>query len=68
MPRRVLLNACLPKKIERELADHVVAMVQEMGWSGKKNGALMQLARSAFDVFITGGQNLRHSKILPMQM
>lgn len=29
-----------------------------MGWSGIKNGQLMQLAEASFDVFITVDRNL----------
>lgn len=64
MQRRVLLDECLPKKLKRELPDHVVAMVQEMGWSGRKNGELMQLARGQFEVFLTSDQNLRYQQNL----
>lgn len=64
MQRRVLLDECLPKKLKRELPNHAVAMVQEMGWSGKKNGELMKLARDQFEVFITGDQNLRYQQNL----
>ncbi len=64
MQRRVLLDECLPKKLKREFPDHLVAMVQEMGWSGKKNGELMKLAHGQFDVFITGDQNLQYQQNL----
>lgn len=64
MQRRVLLDECLPKKLKRELPDDVVAMVQEMGWSGKKNGELMKLARGQFEVFLTSDQNLRYQQNL----
>ena len=64
MQRRVLLDECLPKKLKREFPDHVVAMVQEMGWAGTKNGELMQLAHGQFDVFITGDRNLQYQQNL----
>ena len=33
-----------------------------MGWGGVKNGALLKLAASDFDAFITVDQNLRHQQ------
>ncbi len=43
---RILLDECLPKKLKRGLLGHAVKMVQEMGWSGRKNGALLSVAAS----------------------
>jgi hypothetical protein len=51
-----MLKRCLP-----ELA---VSTVQEMGWSGTKNGALLRLAEEHFDVFITTDKNLRYQQNL----
>lgn len=62
MQPRVLLDECLPKKLKREVMGALVVTVQEMGWSSKKNGELMQLARSHFDVFLTADQNLRYQQ------
>lgn len=50
---RVLLDECLPRRLGRELQGHVVSTVQQAGWSGIKNGALLALAAKAYDVFIT---------------
>jgi hypothetical protein len=50
---RVLLDECLPRKLGRELQGHVVSTVQQAGWSGVKNGALLALAAGEYDVFIT---------------
>ena len=35
-----------------------------MGWAGKKNGELMRVAHSEFDVFVTADQNLRYQQNL----
>ncbi len=64
MPLRVLLDECLPKKLKREFAGHQVSTVQENGWSGTKNGALMKLASGVFDVFVTADQNLQYQQNL----
>jgi predicted nuclease of predicted toxin-antitoxin system len=61
-PLRVLLDECLPKKLKRELPEHTVITVQEQGWSGKKNGELMKLARGQFDVFMAADQNLAYQQ------
>lgn len=55
---KILLDECLPKKLGRFLKDHDVKTVQQAGWSGVKNGKLLQQAQSEFDIFITIDQNL----------
>ena len=61
---QVLLDECLPRRLRRELPGHNVLTVQELGWSGKKNGELLQLASGKFDIFITADQNLRFQQNL----
>jgi predicted nuclease of predicted toxin-antitoxin system len=56
---RVLLDECLPRRLRSELADHYVKTAAEMGWSGIKNGQLLQLAASEFDCFLTVDRNLQ---------
>lgn len=40
---RILLDECVPKPLKRELLNYEIRTVVEMGWSGKKNGELLQL-------------------------
>ncbi len=54
----ILLDECLDWRLARDLPDHTVKTVQEMGWSGIKNGQLLALAQAQFQVFITGDRNL----------
>jgi predicted nuclease of predicted toxin-antitoxin system len=61
---KVLLDECLPRYLKRALAGHEVQTVQESGWSGLKNGELLNLAESRFDVFLTSDQNLRYQQNL----
>lgn len=61
---KVLLDECLPKKLKREVNGDVVKTVPEMGWAGKKNGALMRLAEQEFDVLLTNDQNLEYQQNL----
>ena len=55
---RVLLDECVPRKLGRELTEHAVLTVTERGWSGIKNGKLLALAETEFEVFLTVDQNL----------
>lgn len=48
---RVLLNECVPRKLNIEISNHEVSTVTENGWSGLKNGELLALAEVEFDVF-----------------
>ncbi len=62
---KVLLDECLPKKLRRELPSHNVTRVQEMGWNGIKNGALIRLILNAdFEVFVTIDGNLEYQQNL----
>ncbi len=56
---KILLDECLPKKLKRRLEEHIVITVQEQGWSGRKNGELLQLAENEFDVFLRVERNLQ---------
>lgn len=61
---RILLDESLPRELRDELPGHDVRTVQEMGWSGFKNGDLIARARHEFDVFLTADQNLRYQQNL----
>ena len=57
---RLLLDECVPKPIKRELPNHVVKTVQDMGWAGVKNGVLLQLANGTFDALLTVDQGIEY--------
>ena len=61
---RVLLDECLPRKLAREIQGHEVRTVPGMGWAGTKNGALLKLASTRFDVFITIDRGIRFQQNL----
>ena len=61
---KIFLNHCVPKRLLRLLAEHEVKMAYQMGWAAKKNGELLRLVESEFEVFITVDQNLRHQQNL----
>ena len=50
---RVLLDECLPRRLKSELAGHELKAVPQVGWAGTKNGDLLRLASTAFDIFLT---------------
>jgi predicted nuclease of predicted toxin-antitoxin system len=50
---RLLIDECLPRALKRFFIGHECRTVQEMGWSGKKNGDLLSLAEAEFDVLAT---------------
>ncbi len=62
---QVLLDECVPRPLKRELSDYQVRTVVEMGWSGKKNGELLQLmSESGFTVLLTTDRNLQYQQNL----
>jgi len=60
----VLLDECTPRALKRRLPHLKIHTVQDMGWSGVKNGKLLALADPQFDVFITTDKNLRYQQNL----
>jgi len=62
---RILLDECIDRRFSRELPGLDVKTVPQMGWAGIKNGSLMTLAATGFDVFITVDRNLSYQQNLP---
>ena len=58
----MLLDECVPQRLRRELAQHEVQTVPQMGWASKKNGELLRLAENDFDVFVTTDQRLSYQQ------
>ncbi len=61
---RLLLVECVPKRLKRELPGHEVRTVQEAGWAGVKNGALLRAADGLFDVLLTVDQGVQYQQNL----
>jgi hypothetical protein len=59
---RVLLDECVPRALRRELPGHEVKTVAEAGWAGVKNGQLLKLAATRFDILITVDRNLEYQQ------
>lgn len=61
---RILLDECVPWPMHKLLVGHECSTAQQRGWSGIKNGELLQRAEGEFDLFITSDQNLRYQQNL----
>ena len=61
---RLLLDECVPKRLKRELHGHETKTVQDMGWAGIKNGALLRLADGTFDALLTVDQGIEYQQSL----
>lgn len=61
---KILLDECTPHVLKKLLTGFEIKTVQDQGWSGITNGALLRLSEGQFDVFITSDQNLRYQQNL----
>lgn len=58
--KKLLLDECVPQGLRHSIIDFEIYSVTYMGWSGIKNGKLLQLAISeGFDIFLTTDKNLQ---------
>lgn len=55
---KILLDECIDRRFAKEFVDYEVRTVPQMNWASIKNGELMKLAESEFDIFITVDRNL----------
>jgi hypothetical protein len=55
---RVLLDECIDWRLARHIVGHHVKTSRQMGWSSIKNGELIALTSTSFDVFVTVDRNL----------
>lgn len=65
---RILLDECLPVKLQYRFQetspDFQVSTVTGQGWTGIKNGKLLEKAQQEFEVFVTIDQNLPYQQEL----
>ena len=61
---RVLLDESLPRGLAALIGGHDVSTDRVEGWSGIKNGKLLALAATRFDVFVTADRNLKFQQNL----
>ena len=55
---KILLDEGVPKIIQKRLGQLSISNVEEMGWRGIKNGALLDLMSGKFQILITTDKNL----------
>ena len=62
---KILLDECVTKRLKSHLSNFDVHTINEMGWSGVKNGKLMSLCvADNFDVILTIDKNIIHQQNL----
>lgn len=61
---KIIIDECVPSIVKRGLPAREIVSVQDMSWSGIKNGELLKLVTAQFDVFITSDKNLRYQQNL----
>jgi predicted nuclease of predicted toxin-antitoxin system len=60
---KILLDECVTKKLKSHLSGFEVYTVNEMRWSGVKNGKLMSLSiANQFDIILTIDKNMIHQQ------
>jgi predicted nuclease of predicted toxin-antitoxin system len=60
---RLLLDENLPKRLKLDLQEYEVFTIQEKGWAGKTNGALLQLMTTDnFNALLTFDKNLQYQQ------
>jgi predicted nuclease of predicted toxin-antitoxin system len=54
----ILVDECVDWRILRDLAEHDAKSVKQLGWEHVDDGALLSLAATQFDVFLTVDKDL----------
>ena len=61
---RILLDESVPGRLAPLLLGHAALTVQKRGWAGIKNGKLLSLAASEFDIFLTADRGIEYQQNL----
>jgi predicted nuclease of predicted toxin-antitoxin system len=61
---RILLDACVPRKVARELRGHEVKTARQMGWHNSRDSELLDRMAGQFDVLTTMDKSLRYQQLL----
>jgi hypothetical protein len=61
---KILFDECVPWPLAKHLVGHDCVPAQLCGWTGIKNGELLRLAETQFDLFITSDQSLTYQQNL----
>ena len=62
---KILLDECVDWRLLRDLPNHDVKTVRQMGWTETVNGALLASAEQNFDVLVTTDKNLSFQQNVP---
>ena len=60
----IIFDENVPWPLSRHLASYRVSSVQEEGWAGMQNGALIQAIDGLFDILLLADKNLRYQQNL----
>jgi hypothetical protein len=61
---RILLDEQMPRGLARHLPGHQADTVSGRGWSGVKNGELLQRMRGEYDALVTMDRGIEHQQNL----
>lgn len=61
---KIIFDENVPAPLRQFLSAHTVTTVQEQGWAGVENGALIALVDGKFDVPVLADKNLRYQQNL----
>jgi predicted nuclease of predicted toxin-antitoxin system len=61
---RLLLDACVPRKLKHDLAGHDVWTARERGWNTLQDGPLLDVIAGKIDALITTDRGLRFQQQL----
>ena len=61
---RILLDESVPGRLGSLLTGHTTVTVQRRGWTSIKNGRLLALAASEFDVLLTADKGMEYQQNL----
>jgi predicted nuclease of predicted toxin-antitoxin system len=61
---KVLIDECLPSELQGTLTamGHESLTVRQAGFGSKKNGELLSIAESRWDVLLTSDRNIKHQQ------
>ena len=61
---RLLFDECVPEPLRKRFVGHEVATVEETGFKGLKNGALLRAAARDFKVLVTVNRGFEYQQNL----
>ena len=61
---RILLDESLPRDLAALLTGHEAETVRDARWSGVRNGKLLSLAATRFDVFLTADRKIEYQQTM----